>query len=414
MTGMQYANEHPLTLPRSAHLSRLLVRNVHQHNHHAGPGTVQTIMSRTYCIPCVVKGITRKCVTCRRIYARTATQVMAPLPSGRVTPSQPFSKTGLDFVGPLIIKRGNPRKPSKVKCYVCVFVCFCTKAVHLELVTDLTTNAFLAAFRRFSSCRGYPTTVYTDNGTNFVGATAELQRVREFLRQKDMQAAIQNQSSETGVEWVFSPSRAPHFGGLWEAAVKSMKTLLCKVVGGHELYQHELDTILIEIEGTLNSRPLAIVPGSAEEGVSALTAGHFLIGRPIHAPPVEVDSDSKISSLTSWDLVKRLTAEIWVRWRKEYLQTLQRLAKWRRPTEDFKPGDIVILKESDWWQRSWPLARIERVHPGSDSHVRVANIFMKGKSYRCPITKLVLMVEEQENDAKVSSSSGPPVCVQAT
>ena len=203
---------------------------------------------------------------------------MAPLPPDRVTPSPPFSRTGLDFAGPLIIKRGNPRKPSKVKCYVCVFVCFCTKAVHLELVTDLTTKAFLAAFRRFSSRRGYPTTVYSDNGTNFVRAAAELQRAREFLRQKDTQAAIQNQSSETGVEWVFSPSRAPHFGGLWEAVVKSMKTLLRKVVGGHELYQHELDTILIEIEGTLNSRPLAIIPGSAEEGVSALTAGHFLIG----------------------------------------------------------------------------------------------------------------------------------------
>ena len=295
---------------------------------------------------------------------------------------------------------------------VCVFVCFSTKAVHLELVMDLTTKAFLAALRRFSSRRGYPSVVYSDNGTHFVGAAAELEKARAFLLLESTQKEIQDFALGQGIRWVFSPSRAPHFGGLWEAAVRSMKTLLRKVVGGYCLYQHELQTIPTEIEGTLNSRPLAIIPGAPEEGVLALTAGHFLIGRPIRAPPVEVDTTAKIDNLRSWNLVERLTAELWVRWRREYLQQLQRRTKWRTTAKDIQVGDIVLLKETDWWQRSWPLARVEKTFVGNDGHVRVVDIFLNQKTYRRPVHKLVPLVTDEEG--VISSSSRPPEDVRAT
>ncbi len=126
----------------------------------------------------LIRTVCRSCITCRKVAAKTETQIMGQLPSHRVTP---FAKTGMDYAGPLLIKKGHTRKPVIIKCYVCSFVCFTTKAVHLELVPDLTTEAFLACFRRFISRRGLPTDVFSDNGSNFVGASNDLADLYAFF-----------------------------------------------------------------------------------------------------------------------------------------------------------------------------------------------------------------------------------------
>ena len=121
-------------------------------------------------------------------------------------------------------------------------------------------------------------------------------------------------ASQHNINWSFSPSRAPHFGGLWEAGVKSMKTLLNKIVDSHHLSFEELSTVLIESEATLNSRPLMPVDSTPSDGTPILTPGHFLIGRPLRALPTQVDTTSKESTLRRWNLVKRLSADPWTRW----------------------------------------------------------------------------------------------------
>ena len=156
------------------------------------------------------------------------------LPIERITPDSVFNKVGVDYAGPVYIKHGHVRKPVVVKAYICVFVSLSVKAVHLELTSDLTTEAFIASLRRFISRRGKPSLIWSDNGSNFVGASRELKEFMEFLRNQKTQMTISKFCSVENIQWKFIPEHAPHFGGLWEAAVKSVKTHLRHVVSHHK------------------------------------------------------------------------------------------------------------------------------------------------------------------------------------
>lgn len=228
-SDLKHSVIHPIILSVKSRIVQLMVRHTHQMLRHAGPSTVMSTLASSYHIPrlkALLRKISRICVPCRRIYAKSSRQLMGELPASRVHPVRPFSIVGLDFAGPLLTKRGHPRKPTLVKAYVCVFICFATRAVHFEVVSDLSTPAFLAALTRFVSRRGMPSDVHSDNGKNFVGAEAELQRVVQHLNTTDAQEKLSNWVSQRGIHWHFTPARAPHFGGLWEAAVRSMKTVL--------------------------------------------------------------------------------------------------------------------------------------------------------------------------------------------
>ena len=200
-----------------------------------------------------MRTICRRCVICRKAAAVTKKQMMGQLPSQRVTPSPPFSRVGIDYAGPLTIKKGHTRKPVYIKAYICIFVCFATKAANLEVVSDLTTEAFLACLQRFTSRRGLPLEIFSDNGTNFVGTSNELKDLYSYLCSQPVQDSITNTLSTQRIQWHFSPERSPHFGGLWEAAVKSTKAHLKRVVGQQKLTYEELSTVLCRIESCLNS-----------------------------------------------------------------------------------------------------------------------------------------------------------------
>lgn len=189
---------------------------------------------------------------------------MAPMPKLRVTAARPFTSTGVDFAGPFIIRSGMRRSPGK-KAWIAVFVCFATRAIHLKAVEDLTSSAFIASLRRFMARRGKCSDIFSDNGTNFVGAKREL---AAYLKNVDQIA------SQDGVSWHFNPPSAPHFGGLWESAVKAAKYHLTRVVKDAKLTLSEITTLLCQIEACLNSRPMTTLssdPGDME----ALTPAHF-------------------------------------------------------------------------------------------------------------------------------------------
>ena len=232
--------------------------------------------------------------------------MMGQLPIERVTPDAIFSKTGVDYAGPVYIKQGYTRKPVVLKAYVCVFVSLSVKAVHLELVSDLTSESFIACLRRFISRRGKPTLIWSDHGTNFVGAKRVLQELFEFLQKNTTTQVISNFCSSQGIKWDFIPERTPHFSGLWEAVVKSLKTHLFRIVGDTKLTFEELNTVLTQIESCLNSRPLGIIPNNDEDGIEVLTPGHFLIGRPIEALPDHQSLYQPMSILRRWYLCESL------------------------------------------------------------------------------------------------------------
>lgn len=208
---------------------------------------------------------------------------MGQMPLERVTPGVVFQKTGIDYAGPVYLKLGHVRKPTTVKAYISVFVAFSVKAVHLELVSDLTSAAFIACLRRFIARRGKPSSIWSDHGSNFVGASRELLELTDFFQQQKTKGDISEFCTSQGIEWSFIPEHAPHFGGLWESAVKSAKTHLKRILGNARLTFEEFSTVLAQVEACLNSRPL--VPLFSEDGIEALTPGHFLIGRPLESLP---------------------------------------------------------------------------------------------------------------------------------
>ena len=268
-------------------MTKLIIRCEHQRLLHGGPTLVYSSLSYRFHIiggRRVTRSIIRSCVVCRRHAAKPQPQLMGQLPLDRINPGPVFDTAGVDYAGPIMIKYGYVRKPTFVKAYICVFVSLTVKAVHLEPVSDLTSEAFIATLRRFVARRGKPSLLWSDHGSNFIGANREIKQLYEFLQKDKSQQDITDFCSSQGITWKFIPEHSPHFGGLWEAAVKSMKSHLKRVVGDVKLTYEELSTILAQVEACLNSRPLVSLPHD-DDGIEMLTPGHFLIGRPIQSLP---------------------------------------------------------------------------------------------------------------------------------
>ena len=276
---------------------------------------------------------------------------MGDFPVGRVVAAQPFSVSGIDYCGPVFVK-GPHKRAVATKAYVYIFVCFVTPAVHIELVSNLTTDAFIAALRRFVARRGLPTELHSDNGTNFKGASK--------------QTAVQSWTLEKGITWKFIPTRAPHFGGLWEAAVRSTKHHLLRVLSSSSLSFEDMPTLLANIECCLNSRPITPLTNDPSD-VSALTPGHFLVGAPLLQIPYIDTTQLPANRLTHWGHVQQLSRRFWDRWYHEYLQQLQTRSKWFKSKNDcITPETLVIIKEDNIPSSCWPLARVVEVYPGKD------------------------------------------------
>lgn len=316
---------------------------------------------------------------------------MAALPPERVTFSLPFTYTGVDFAGPFSVKSSPLRNAKLLKAYAAVFVCFSTRAVHLEVCSDLSTDAFLAAFSRFISRRGQPKTLFSDNGRNFVGANYKLLKEHsQFL--KSIDKSLMDKYSTQGLNWSFIPPYAPHMGGLWEAAVKSMKSHLKKISTNMNYTFEEFTTLLVRIEAVLNSRPLSPLTENPSE-ILPLTPGHFLRGAPITAPPeapVEIPI-TKLSHLNRWQRLKAMFNIFSQRWKSEYVVELQRRYKWKTTKNNIKEGDLVIIKDDFLPPLEWCLGRVEKVFYGKDNNVRVAEIRTQNGSIVRPVVKLCVL-----------------------
>ena len=393
---LNYDKQHPVILHGTHPLSKLIIRNEHLRLLHAGPTlTAASLNRRFYLIGGrrAIRSVTRSCVICRRRSVRPRPPIMGQLPIERITPDCIFSHVGVDYAGPIYIKHGYVRKPIAIKAYICVFVSLSVKAVHIELVSDMTTEAFIASLRRFIARRGKPILIWSDHGTNFVGATRQLKEFYDFLQQPKTNESISNFCASQRIKWEFIPERAPHFGGLWEAAVKSIKKHLFCIVGTVTLTFEEMTTVLTQIEACLNSRPLTSLPCDDDGVLQALTPGHFLIGRPLEALPNPDIDTQPLTVLKRWHLCQGLVKHFWKRWSNEYLHTLQRSSKWQSPSRNLSVGDIVILCEDNTVPSQWPLARIVKTHHGKDGVSRVVTVqTSSGNLYTRPVVKVASLL----------------------
>lgn len=387
---LPYDARHPIILPQKAHFTELLIDHYHRIYLHAGPQLLHSLIIRSYWIVSarrVIRHRVHKCMNCYRFRSKTFTPYMSDLPPSRFEQGRPFLMVGVDFAGPFLTKESNRRKSNKEKSYVCLFVCLSTRAVHLELVSQLTTDAFIACLDRFVSRRGLPIKILSDNGTNFLGASRYLKDVYDWLHRRETQNNIKSHCQFLRVEWEFIPPSAPHFGGVWEAGVKSFKHHLYRVIKDHILTFEEMTTLLTRIEAVLNSRPLYPL-SSSPENLDVLTPGHFIIGTPLVAVPEHDFVETPMNRLTRWQLLQKFTQDIWNRWRRDYLNSLQQRVKWSNRLENVKPNDLVLLRESNVPPLQWPRGRVVEVHPGPDGTVRVVRLrTSKGELVR-PVTKL--------------------------
>ncbi|GFX71174.1 RNA-directed DNA polymerase from mobile element jockey [Trichonephila clavipes] len=255
--SIPYSQKHPAKLAKNSKLSKIYFITLHKKLFHVGPqGLLNAVRLRFWALG--GRNLARKtvhtCVVCFKCKPIPSSQIMGNLPYERVNMAPPFSITGLDLGGPYFVTYKHQRKGVLNKNYVCVCICFVTRAIHLEMLSDLTSDAIIATLKRFMSRRGKCSKIFTDNATNFVGANSQLKVFYKTLNFPDQNLAAY--FTEEGIEWNFIPPRAPHMGGLWEAGIKSVKYHLKRALGRSRLAYEEFETVIIQVEGILNSRPL--------------------------------------------------------------------------------------------------------------------------------------------------------------
>lgn len=388
-----YQRKHPIILSNKGHLIDVLISDFHIRNLHSGTQLTLSSMRQQYWVigaRNAVRAHIHRCVTCIRHRKNPGKQLMGNLPETRVTPSRPFLICGVDYAGPIILRLHAGRGNKTTKGYIALFVCFSTKAIHLELVSDLTTNAFLASFRRFTARRGKCTDIHSDCGTNFIGAQKELRELHAAIVQQLSDPQLGTTLANDGINWHFNPPAAPNMGGIWEAGVKSVKMHLRRIVGTTPMTFEEFSTVLTQIESCLNSRPLCQLNDDPNDN-EALTPGHFLIGGPLNSLPDPSLDHLAISRLSRWQLCQKLVQHFWSRWRNEYLNTLQQRSKWWKTENNVKVGQLVLVIDDNQPPANWTLGRINEIFAGKDGLIRVASIKHKNGYIKRPISKLCLL-----------------------
>ncbi|XP_055916039.1 uncharacterized protein LOC129948917 [Eupeodes corollae] len=385
---LSFNEKHPIILCKSHPITKLIVEYTHKHYLHAGVSLMVSLLKQNYFIlgsRNIVRKVVNDCIDCFKQRKSTSEQMMGNLPIERVRFSRPFSKVGCDYAGPITLRLARGRNPKFVKGYIALFVCFVTKGVHIELVGDLSSSAFILALDRFVSRRGKPTEIWSDNATNFHGAKRFLGEMHELLMDQQRNNIIADHLSKDAIDWKFIPPSAPHFGGLWEAGVKSVKKHITRVIGEHILTYEEMYTLLSKIECLLNSRPMW---QTSDFEPIALTPSHFMIGEPYCAIPQPDLDFSKFSISSNWHLLQTLMQGFWKQWHKEYLTSLQNRPKWQKVQRDLQKNDMVLLKEPNLPPSKWILGRVIEVHPGADERIRVVTVRTKNGDYVRPIVKL--------------------------
>ena len=376
-----------MLVPANHHVTLLLVRHMHHVTClHSGVEHVLATLRADYWIPRarpLLRRILRDCMICRRLGARAMKQKMADLPPERLAANQrPFTFVGIDCFGPILVNRGR----SVVKRYGIIFTCMTVRAVHLEVLPNLTTDAFINALRRFMSRRGKPRRLFSDNGTNFVGAVKELgTALQEWNNKRKLQKFLLQEA----IKWSFNPPAASHMGGVWERLIRSVRRSFNAVVRGTTLDDYELQTVMCEIEAVVNNRPITKVSDDKNDE-EPLTPSHLLsLGSTGTLPPVIGENGDQYRR--RWKFIQHLVDRFWRRWSREYLPSIQHRRKWVTDSPNAHVGDLVLIMDELTQRNQWAMGRVVGLNIGRDGKVRSCELqTQKGRCVR-PIAKLCLL-----------------------
>lgn len=299
---------------------------------------------------------------------------MADLPVERSLATPPFTSVGMDVFGHWMITFGKATRGSKSsrKCWALLFTCLSSRAVHVESLLAMDTVSFINAFRRFTSLRGPCVSVFSDRGSNFIGAKAQTSQVSTEV--------VGRQLSALGVVWKMNPPHASNFGGIWERKIGQMRRCLDSTLlatGERPLCFDELNTLLQEAAAIVNSTPLWDTSFDPNDP-SPVTPYNLLtqkFGSPTHMPGV-TDADILAYGPRRWKRVQLLADHFWEAWRKRYLLELNSRDKWRSKKQPLQVGDVVLVREQNCRRSCWPTGMIQTINTSHDGRIRSATVRM--------------------------------------
>lgn len=385
----------PIILPGNHYIVQRLIEWKHKELNHAGVQILMNHLREKYWIlRCrkSIRQVTLRCVRCRR-FAVNSVQPEAPaLPEDRIRDAAPFEVTGVDLAGPLHLRDGR-------KCWIVLYTCAVYRAVHLELLTSLSSEAFLQTLRRFIARRGRPSVIYSDQGKNFCGASK--------LFTDPAHSKIRNEALVKNITWKFNPPAAPWWGGWWERLIGCTKQILRRILGRASLEFEELYTIICDIESLMNSRPLTTISEDTEDLVP-LTPSMFLQGIRETGLP-DLDNLENVNLKGRLRYLLKLKKDLRSRFRVEYLGQLKNSKGVAKNDKKIAVGDVVLVGHDNQKRINWPLAKIIEVYPGKDGAIRVAKIKTGHGVLVRPVQRLYpleLSPEEGSDILKKGASNG--------
>lgn len=391
---------HPIIVPKGHHIAVLLIRHYHSVIHHQGRQMTEgaTRSAGYWVINCkrMVSSEIHHCVTCKRLRGKFGWVQMADLPEDRLKEAPPFSYVGLDVFGPWsVVTRRTRGGSTNSKRWGVLFTCLVSRAIHVELVEEVSSASFINCLRRFIALRGPVQQIRSDRGTNFIGAVKELSLDAEFVES----GPVKDYLTMNKVLWIFNPPHASHFGGVWERMIGSVRRILDALLLENKSFDltHEvLSTLMAEVCTIVNSRPL--VPVSSDPEAPAVLSPTLILTQKQPDVTFSVPEFGTKDALRSqWKLVQRLADQFWSRWRAEYLNVLQKRTKWHSGGQEVNKGDVVLMKEEDTHRNQWPLGVVDEVFYSKDSKVRKVKVTIVRNgsrlSYVRPICYLVRLLE---------------------
>ena len=413
---LEYGEKHPALLPKEHHVSRLIVRHYHKQTHHQGRQiTHGAIRQAGFWLigghRLVAKELSL-CVVCKKLRGPVVEQRMADLPADRTEVAPPFTNVGFDVFGPWSVQTRKMRGgAANSKRWGLVFTCLSSRAIHIEVLESMDASSFICALRRFFALRGPAALLRCDRGTNFIGGKSELDGALKEMEQQKIERYVKDQ----GCEWIFNPPHASHFGGAWERQIGTIRRVLDAMfaeLGSTQLTHELLVTLMAEVTAIVNARPIAAIPSDVDDPQPLSPAMLLTMKtRPLGPPPGDFMSPD-LYARRRWRRIQYLADQFWLRWRREYLQSLQTRKKWQEPQRDLTVGDVVLVKEEGAYRNDWPMGRVAAAVKSEDGRVRTVEVAVvkegKKKTFRRPIKELILLVPAEPKKPQPDSITPQP------
>ena len=397
----------PLFLPNKSHLVDLLINHIHTSHHHVGLSQTLSLYRQRCWTPKIcshIKNLLLRCVICQRIKGRTLPRPLPPpLPTERVRWAAPFTNVGVDHMGSFTIRDAQGRK---TKAYICLFVCATTRAVHLEVVDNLTAASFNMCLRRLAAAKGIPTLILSDNHKTFIAGET-------FLLDLQQDPSVQEYLASKNVRWKHQTPRSPWMGRHFERLVRTIKASLATAISRKLLTLEEFTTIVKEAENIVNSRPLTYQYDESRDvplSPSKLAWGRDLtLMPPLLQPgdPLDEDFDAK-ATRAQYVVLSNALEHFRKQWHTEYLLSLREkhLNKCaENPTHHLRVGQLVTVRHDNVHHIEWPLGVITATYPDEKGVIRTAEVEECGQRTLRPVTFLVpLELDCHHNDDEIRRS----------